>query len=60
MGGCVSISVKYEETEVVENVFETPFQYTMMTYEKSVLEQKCDEIGVELLGLLPRAPIIRI
>jgi hypothetical protein len=61
MGNCISISVKYDDPEVGDDmVFETPLHYTMVTCERTALEQKCDEIATEMLGIFPRAPIIRI
>ena len=60
MGNCVSINVKYPDIEVNDNVlFETP-SHARVFKEVSIFEQRCDELATEMLGLLPKAHVVRI
>ena len=60
MGSCVSVDVKYSDVQLKDNIMYKSPSYTEVCDEKTRLEQKCDDLGTEMLGMMPRAPIIRI
>jgi hypothetical protein len=60
MGNCVSIDVKYPDVESNDNVgFESPSNAWVFK-EVSNFERRCDELATEILGLLPKAHVVRI
>jgi hypothetical protein len=55
MGNCLSANVKYGE----EVVLASPYNPRVCN-NPSDFDRRCDEVGTEILGILPRAPVISI
>ena len=56
----MSVKVKYADVEFNENVvFKAPFD-TLRLKSPSAFECRCDELGTEVLGIMPRAHVISI
>jgi hypothetical protein len=55
MGNCVSTNVKYPDEVVLATTFNPRVGNNLSDFER-----RCDEIGTEILGIPPRAPVVSI